>query len=285
MRAAAALVLAVATAAAGCANGSDLVGDGRLIYVAMGDSYTSGPGVPDEVGPPGCDQSDGNYPHLVAAAIEADVFRDVSCTGAHLDDVTQAQDVDGGEVPPQIDAVDEDADVVTIGMGGNDVGFISLVRDCIRLAPPPVTDPCSDDITDDDPFLAEIDAMGEELADTLDAIHDAAPRADVLVVGYPAALPDDGDACWPDVPIVEEDMETLVGLYRLMNEEMATTAALSGATYVDTYESSIDHHACRRPGDAWVNGIITIPASFPAHPNHLSFENTAREVVAAVEAR
>ena len=49
-------------------------------YVALGDSYTSGPGIPGQV--PGsllCFRSDHNYPSLLARAINPASFTDVSC--------------------------------------------------------------------------------------------------------------------------------------------------------------------------------------------------------------
>ncbi|WP_319063501.1 SGNH/GDSL hydrolase family protein [Streptomyces europaeiscabiei] len=60
-------------------------------YVALGDSYTAGPGIPDRSGTPaGCERSGRNYPALVAARlkIEASDFHDVSCTGATIADLS-----------------------------------------------------------------------------------------------------------------------------------------------------------------------------------------------------
>src|SRR5882672_4307904 len=54
-------------------------------YVALGDSYTSGPGIPRQtVESGGCRRSDHNYPHLVAVALAlgAGRFTDASCAGA-----------------------------------------------------------------------------------------------------------------------------------------------------------------------------------------------------------
>ena len=40
-------------------------------YVALGDSYTSGPDIPDQVGTPaGCDRSNRNYPLLLARHLD-----------------------------------------------------------------------------------------------------------------------------------------------------------------------------------------------------------------------
>ena len=63
-------------------------------YVALGDSYTSGPLIPDQTGnPAGCLRSTHDYPALVAAALGAASFSNVSCAGATTADMTGPQHV------------------------------------------------------------------------------------------------------------------------------------------------------------------------------------------------
>lgn len=93
----------------GAAIGIDRHGDGsdpappKGPYVALGDSYTAGPEIPDRTGTPaGCDRSDHNYPALVAArlGLAAADFRDVSCSGATIADLTAPQSTDDGVNSP-----------------------------------------------------------------------------------------------------------------------------------------------------------------------------------------
>jgi hypothetical protein len=54
-----------------------------VLRTALGDSYTSGPLIPDQTGvPAGCLRSTHNHPSLVAAALGAVSFTDASCAGA-----------------------------------------------------------------------------------------------------------------------------------------------------------------------------------------------------------
>jgi lysophospholipase L1-like esterase len=263
------------------------VAEDPLVYVALGDSYTSGPLVPNPVGEPvDCGRSDHNYPHLVAAALAVDVFRDVSCGSATIDDFTSPQTglPLGGTNPPQFDALSADVDVVTVGISGNDVGFVGAALDCVRFVGPPVEQPCTPDYTGDghDELAERIAATAPELAAALRRIHRLAPNAAVFVISYPTALPDDGVACWPYLPILPADMPYLVAKYKQMNAMLARVAARNGATYVDIYTSSIGHDACQLPGIAWVNGMVLAPPSYPAHPNTLSFEHSAPVVAAAI---
>ena len=74
-------------------------------YVALGDSFTSGAGLPltrrDALS---CGRSSLSYPHLVARAIEAELV-DVSCGGATTENGTEPQSLGGESWPPQLSAV------------------------------------------------------------------------------------------------------------------------------------------------------------------------------------
>src|ERR1700733_14323201 len=67
------------------------------VYVALGDSFTSGPDVPTQLdavtsprAPASCMRSSRNYPSLVARTLGL-VLRDVSCSGATTKDLTTPQ--------------------------------------------------------------------------------------------------------------------------------------------------------------------------------------------------
>ena len=286
--AAVAVAAAVVGAPPALARGVD---DGRLVYVSLGDSYTSGPLVlPHDTThvPQDCGQSMFNWAHLVADELAVDEFVDMSCGSANIDDFYEPQDglPLGGTNAAQFDALHRDVDIVTVGISGNDVGFTGLAEDCIRTAPVPFEEPCTPEYTAGgrDQISERIARTGPELGKAIRDIRARAPRADVFVVSYPTSLPDDAVACWPYLPILPEDMPYLVAKFKEMNAMLATQAAKNGATYVDIYTPSIGHDACKPPGLAWVNGAVLVPPSYPAHPNQLSYLNSAPVVAAAVTA-
>ena len=104
-------------------------------YVSLGDSFTSGPLItPQDRAVPGCLRSDANYPSLIAPDLGLPAFRDVSCSGAQTKDMTQVQDVDPDpDNPPQLDGLDRATKVVTLGIGGNDIGFTDIAKKCGEL--------------------------------------------------------------------------------------------------------------------------------------------------------
>ncbi len=269
-----------ATALAGAASASS-----GQDYVAMGDSYTAGSLIPDLAGSPaGCLRSSHNYPALVAAAIGTGSFADVSCQGATTDNMAQAQSVPFGTNPPQLDALSAGTTLVTIGIGGNDLGFASIVIHCASLSwTDPFGTPCEDHYTSGgtDQLKAEIDATVPKVAAVLQAIHQRAPNARVLLIGYPDILPNSGYGCWPLVPIAFGDVPYLRGVEHDMNQMLASQAAAGNATYVDTYTDSIGHDFCQPTGVKWMEGIVPTSPAAPVHPNGLGEKAMAQQVEAA----
>jgi lysophospholipase L1-like esterase len=254
-------------------------------YVALGDSYTAAPLVPTPTGNPIlCGRSTNNYPSDVARAIHPSSFTDASCSGATTVDMTQSQSLDGLQTaPPQFDALASDDALVTVGIGGNDAGLIGVIEKCAEID---VLDPfgsaCKRHYTSGgtDPNVAAITAAGPKLAAVLQGIHQHAPNATVMVVGYPDGLPVNGSSCWPLVPISAGDITYIDALESRLNGVLSAQAAANGATYVDTFTSSIGHDACQAPGTAWVNGIIPTSPGFPLHPNQAGETNMADQVLA-----
>src|SRR3984957_20546701 len=94
-------------------------------YVALGSSMAAGPGIrPSAAGAPfGAGRSARNYAHLVAERLKFDLI-DVTFSG-----VTTAHVLAGRQrgAQPQIQALDGSEELVTITIGGNDVGYVPLL--------------------------------------------------------------------------------------------------------------------------------------------------------------
>lgn len=255
-------------------------------YVSLGDSYTAGPLIPNQVGsPPGCGRSDHDYPSLVAQALAVASFRDVSCSAAKTTDMTAAQAVRNGSNPPQLDALGSDTKLVTIGIGGNDVGLVSVGATCLgRGLLAPTGTACRDYFAPggDDHVVAKIAATAPKVAAVLRGIRERAPAARIVVVGYPDVLPRSGNGCYPLVPLSGDDIRYVDGLIVQTNAMLAEQAAASGAEFADTYLDSVGHDACTLPGTKWFEGPLPTAAAFPLHPNALGMQSMARSVTRIV---
>ena len=115
----------------------------------------------------------------------------------------------------------------------------------------------------------------------IQGIHARAPQAKVLVVGYPDGLPQNGSNCYPDVPFSSADVTWFNSIEIDLNGVLQQTAQANGATYVDTFSSSIGHDACQG-SNAWVNGLLPTSAAYPLHPNQTGEANMARQVEGAL---
>jgi lysophospholipase L1-like esterase len=255
-------------------------------YVSLGDSYTSGPLIPDLTGRPlGCLRSNHDYPSLVAAAIGTSSFTDVSCVGADTTNMTGPEGVGIGTNRPQLNALTKATTLVTLGIGGNDVGFSDIVLVCAALSlTDPFGAPCKEHYTSGgtDRLARAVAQTGPKVGAVLAQIHKRAPAARVILVGYPVILPNTGRGCWPLVPFAFGDVPYLRGLELQMNRVLASEAAAHGATYVNTYTDSIGHDLCRGPGTRWIEGIVPTSLAAPVHPNALGEKAMARQVLAAL---
>jgi lysophospholipase L1-like esterase len=280
---AACTIVALACSALAAAHANAATGP----YVALGDSYTAGPLVPTPTGSPIlCGRSTNDYPADVARAINPSSFVNASCSSATTVDMTQSQSLDGGvqTAPPQFNALSSTDALVTVGIGGNDAGLISVAEECTALDVLwPFGDRCKSHYQSGstNTELAAIDATGPKVAQVIQGIVARAPRAKVLVVGYPDGLPQNGSNCYPDVPFSSADVTWFNSMEIDLNTVLQQTAQANGATFVDTFSSSIGHDACRG-SNAWVNGLLPTSAAFPLHPNQTGEANMAKQVEGAL---
>jgi hypothetical protein len=281
----AAAVLACVAAVAGVLPAGPASAQAAGRYVAVGDSYTAGPLIPNQsLSPLGCLRSDQDYPAEIQRALGFASFADVSCSGADTGDMTAPQGVTPGPNPPQFDALTPDTTVVTVGIGGNDIGFSSIIESCVTLNP--FATPCRDRyvVNGVDELAGRIQATAPKVAGVIQGVHQRAPGATVFVVGYPAILPDTGFGCWPSLPIGWNDVAYLRATEKGLNAMLAAQAAANGAVYVDTYGPSIGRDACRSSGIRWVEPLVPANPAAPVHPNARGMDGMAAVVRAAIEA-
>jgi hypothetical protein len=237
-------------------------------YVSLGDSYTAGPLIPLQIQPFGCLKSNNNYPHLTARNLGL-VLRDPSCSGAETEDMEHPQNVDpDGPNPPQFDSLTTQTRIVTLQIGGNDIGFSSIGRDCASATSNQGT-PCQDRYVHDgrDEISERIQATAPLVDAVLDGIRARSPHARVFVVNYAAILPDQGPGCWPQMPVTDGDVPYVRAKQKELNAMLASEAAANRARLVDWYTASIGHDACKPPVIRWVEPVVPVNAAAPLHPN------------------
>lgn len=137
----------------------------RTRYVALGDSFAAGMGAGTETGR--CRLSPKSYPIDFARASGVDLVVNAACAGATTSDLLKHQLI----------ALDDRTDLVTVSVGGNDLGVAQVASDC--SAGKAVA--CRDGVSS---ALSLLNILPQRLAAVYGAIHDAAPNARIVVTGY-----------------------------------------------------------------------------------------------------
>lgn len=253
--------------------------------VALGDSYTAGLLLPLDTTAktPGCFRSTANYATLVAKAVHAPEFTDQACESAGVADLTRPQKTSTGLNPPQLDALAPDDSLVMLTLGGDDFGFTHVLDACMRLSfRDPDGRPCQSSYRARLP--GQIAAEKPKMTAALSAIHRKAPRARVLLVGYPDLFPQ-RDGCWPAVPFTTGDVAFLRSSEVMLNAMLADAAAATGTTYVDTYRATLGHDMCQDSKVKDVEGLIPTSTAWSFHPNARGQAAMAARVLAALGRR
>lgn len=262
-----------------------LGGAAPIDYVALGDSFSAGPLIPAQrLDPLGCLRSSNNYPAFLAGYFDVSSYRDRTCSGAETSDLDQRRQstiIPGPSPAPQVDALTDATDLVSVGIGGNDYGlFGSMIEACGAVASlDPTGNPCQRHFTDTDGVdtkLRDAAAIGTGVARVLRTVARRAPHAEVYVVGYPRLLPATGSC--QAVGFAAGDYAWANAVEDRLNRSLREAAARTGATYVDLASASRGHDACAG-AEAWVNGKTLRPlraANF--HPFLRGMRAMAQEI-------
>lgn len=270
-------LLALGTPAALATDGPGTPGNGTpgngtpgdvVRYVNMGDSYSAASGVlpPAPGSPPQCLQSLRNWGHLLADRWDY-ALTDVSCGAAETRHFSEPQ---YPGVAPQVEALSEETDVVTLTIGGNDGGvFFGAIIACSTAAAltAGTGNPCEQQ--NGDRFTDTIENVTyPDLVETLETVRAAAPNAHVGIAGYLQILPEER-GCFPIMPVAVGDVPYINGIQATLNDAVRRAAEATGVTYIDVTEASQGHDACRPIGTRWVEPGLLGTNPVVVHPNAL----------------
>lgn len=235
----------------------------EIDYVALGDSYAAmGSREAPTTGPQFCRRAVDNYPSHVMADARVTDGTDVSCQGATIPDLTQPRPTGAEELPPQFDALDTGTELVTLSIGGNDLGFGEIVG-CVQQSM--VGERQVDCVAEfNEPLRQRLGQLPAQLDDVYSRIGDLTGGAEVITTGYlPILTP--GQVCPQVEAISESDREWAADLTADLNRVLSEAAERNGAEFV-LPENVADHTACAAPEERWVGILGNETGSHPMHP-------------------
>jgi lysophospholipase L1-like esterase len=214
-------------------------------YVALGDSYSSGVGTDDYDSSSGdCDRSPEGYPSLFEAAHTVSSFDFEACSGAKTTDV----------IANQLGGLSASTNLVSITIGGNDVGFTDTMIECITLG----DTGCKNKIDSDETFVHD------QLPALLDAVYSDirtdAPNAQVVVLGYPEFYQLGGSCI---VGLSDTSRGYINQGADELDSAIQTESAKYGFTFADVRSAFSSHEICS--SDWWLHAV-TVPVDDSYHP-------------------
>jgi lysophospholipase L1-like esterase len=221
----------------------------KATYAALGDSYAAGVGGGGYVDT--CLTSPNGYAAELAAdpglALHASLR---GCVGATVEDV----------VTTQLGGLDLRTRLITLTVGANDLGLAAVTAACLTGT----VEQCDAAVTAAEANLA---TLGPDLVGALMAIRAAAPKATVIVTGYPLLL----DPVLPQASAVNDGIIALNSVI-----ETAVEAAGPGFVYVDVTDEFAGH------GIGSLDPWIVLPPNFDAfHPNPAGYDAYATVIRSA----
>ena len=220
-------------------------------YTAMGDSYASGEGnAPYDPGTEGgCDRSQAAYGRQFAA--ESNIgdanIQHVACSGATIDNLTTTGQ--NGELP-QISQLYTGSKLVTVTIGGNDLGpdangddtgFASILTYCLTN---PTT--CESNYNSDDAnnlYTIMDSSLKPRLTAAYEAIKARAPDAQVVAVTYPEIF-QPGTTCGGILNLPVPDVQFLISANLYLDNTIVAAANAAGINVLDERYALLGHQLC-----------------------------------------
>ena len=231
-------------------------------YVALGDSYSSGVGAGSYSSSSGsCDRSAKSYPQLWASSNVPASFAFVACSGATTSSV----------ISSQLSALSAATTLVSITVGGNDVGFSSVMETCVLHT----TSTCVSAIdTAESQMTAQLPG---ELNAVLADIKADAPNARVVVLGYPELY--DLSKSATCIGLSTTDRKDLNAAADELDGQVKAAAGRYGDVFADVRAAFAGHEIC--DSGSWLHSVNILDIGESYHPTATGQADAYEPVFAA----
>ena len=248
---------------------------GRSEYVALGSSFAAGAGLgPLQRGSPHlCARSVNGYPQQLARMLKLEIV-DMSCGGATTTNLLRGGQFFQG---PQARTISGATRLVTITVGGNDIGYISDLSLLAARRGHTLFDWLTRQFWKGPKEERDYRALNDELDALLVLIHHKAPSARIVIATYPAILPATGSCA--KLQLSAQEVRDMREVADKLARTSRAAALKGGALLVDMNALGSLHNACSPDPwtRGWTNGGIA-----PFHPTLSGARATASAIAEAL---
>lgn len=270
-----------------------------ISYLGLGDSYSSGEGAFDyldgtDTATNKCHLSSHSYPLLLSQDLFSSGGHNVACSGATISDIgSTAADYDGqttdkrpvsareadgsantilsgfspGYLAQQAFVRQYQPGVITVGVGGNDIGFGDILLRCVG------PNDCYSSYEDRLELTQTIGRTYQKWTNLYAELRQAAPDARIYATGYPQ-LAVRGN-CALNVHLSGAEIDFSQDLINYLNGVIAAAARTAGVNYIDVGQAFAGHRLCETNGDSLaLNGLTAGHDAFGVI-GHESYHPTA----------
>jgi lysophospholipase L1-like esterase len=216
-------------------------------YVALGDSYSSGVGAGNYISSSGsCDRSPNAYSALWAAAHSPASYNSVACSGATTSTVLNTQ----------VSALSSATTLVSITIGGNDVGFSNIMETCALQG----TSACVSAVQSAENYAQS--TLPGSLNTLYNSISSHAPNAHVVVLDYPVFY-QLGTFC---IGLSATSHAKIDEGINILDGVISTAASQHGFTFADVRSAFAAGHQLCGSGTNWLHSLNITDITESYHP-------------------
>lgn len=243
-------------------------------YVAMGDSRAAGTHRTPTIGYYlGCLRSADSYPEILRAELKPRSFVDSSCAGATSPNLwSTAQRTPTYPRPPQVTQIPAGAQLLTISIGGNDMGWPSILGKCLVGARGEDKN-CRGSIDMAELVDRRLAKMDRDASAALEVVRAKQPRAQIVMVGIGGFVGDRG--CFPTVPLPDGDAAWMRSVFDRANKTLRRVAETVDASFIDIANLSEGRDACNTTAP-WYEGQTNADGTLKWHFNRAGSTAIAR---------
>ena len=203
----------------------------------------------------------GNYPNLIAGRYGLSLI-DVTCGSATIANVV---DTPQGDNAPQLTAVTPDTKLITVTVGGNDIGYN---RTALACGDPQTV--CSAPAA----LPSNLATARDAVKTMLDKIRAVAPSATLIFVTYPREVPKGN--C-PELSFTDQEANVVRSMGEMLQAMFVDVVQHDDVTFVNPYAASGDHTGCAPTDERWTAGLVA-EDGFAYHPTALGHEVMAQMI-------